>query len=133
MLFPRIAKTTITAAFGLALMTLSTQAAHASCYVPNCWGAIAINTRTGQWGWSVNHPTRGRAHAAANARCGYRCNRTLTFRNTCGSYALAANGGWGWATRYNRYAAQAEALRQCRIYNPGQGCSVRVWACTSRR
>jgi hypothetical protein len=131
MLFKRFAAALSALAAGIILSAFSAQTAQATCYVPYCWGAIAINT--GQWGWSVNHATRGEAHAAANSRCGYRCNRTLTFQNQCGAYALAANGGWGWATRYSRYAAEAEALRQCRIYNPGRGCQVRVWACTSRR
>ncbi len=103
------------------------------CFAPNCWGAIAINTSNGRWGWTVNHPTKSRAHRRANAKCGFNCTRTLTFRNSCGSYALSRTGGWGWATRRNRRAAEREALRQCRIHNPGQGCRVRVWACTTRR
>jgi len=112
---------------------MSAPSANAACQAPYCWGGIAINTATGRWGWSVNHATRGEAQAAATARCGYQCNRVLTFQNACGAYALANNGGWGWATRYDRYAAEAEALRQCQLYNPRRGCNLQVWACTSRR
>ncbi len=128
-----LVKAALAGLIALTALGATSRSALADCSAPYCWGAIAINTNTGQWGWSVNHPAREVAHRAANARCGYRCNRTLTFQNQCGAYALAGNGGWGWATRYSRQAAEAEALRQCRIYNPGQGCSVRVWACTSRR
>ncbi len=133
--FSRVVRRVGTALLAFSFLSVAAPAAHAQCYAPYCWGAIAINTHTGQWGWSVNHGTQGEARAAANARCGYRCNRVLSFRNTCGAYATPAtlSGGYGWATRYNRYAAEAEALRQCRLYNPGQGCRVRVWACTSRQ
>jgi hypothetical protein len=118
----------------LAFVPGAASSASADCYKPNCWGAIAINTHTGRWGWSVNWPSRAIARRRANAKCNNRCDRSLVFRNTCGAYATPSNfrGGYGWATRYNKYAAQREALRQCRIYNPRQGCRVRVWACTSR-
>ncbi len=124
----------IGAILSMFLIPAQAQIASASCTRPNCWGAIAINTRTGQWGWSVNWHTRSFARHRALAKCSGACNRTLVFRNSCGAYATPSNfgGGYGWATRYTRYAAEREALRQCRRYNPGQGCRVRVWACTSR-
>ena len=117
----------------LGFAPLTAQSAKADCYRPNCWGAIAIGTGNGAWAWVVNHPTAGSARARALRRCNGRCNRVLTFRNSCASYAVAANGGWGWSNGYaNRAGAEQRALFECRRYNPGQGCRVRVWACTSR-
>lgn len=108
--------------------------AQAACYPPNCWGAIAIGTRNGAWRWTVNHPSGNIARRRALYQCGGRCDRSLVFRNSCGAYATPAtfSGGYGWATRYTRGAAERAALYQCRRYNPGQGCRIRVWACTNR-
>jgi hypothetical protein len=119
----------------MGMFTSSGGTARADCYPPNCWGAIAVGTHNGAWAWVTNHPTAGSARQRALWKCHGRCNRSLVFRNSCGAYAIPATrgGGYGWATRYTRYAAQRAALYQCRRYNPGQGCRVLVWACTTRR
>ncbi len=124
--------------FALCLLVLASPfavatAARADCARPNCWGAIAINTNTQAWAWVVNHPNAQVAQQLALTRCNNNCNRVLTFRNSCAAYALAANRGWGWSQGYrDRGAAEARAMDECNRYNPGQGCQVRVWACTSR-
>lgn len=117
----------------LAAVPAAATAARADCNRPYCWGAIAINTNSGAWAWVVNHPTATTARQIALARCNGNCNRVLTFRNSCAAYALAANGGWGWSQGYaDRAGAENRAMFECSRYNPGQGCQVRVWACTSR-
>jgi hypothetical protein len=117
----------------LAVTPVATSAARADCYRPNCWGAIAINTSSRAWAWVVNHPDAAVARRYALARCNGNCNRVLTFRNSCAAYALANNGGWGWSQGYrDRVGAESRAMYECNRYNPGQGCRVRVWACTSR-
>ena len=93
------------------------------------WGAVAYG-RNGAWAYSVNHWSREGAKRAALRRCRGRCERTLSFYNTCGAYAVGYDGSYGWATRRTRAAAQVVAMRQCRRRT--SGCRVRVWACTAR-
>ena len=118
--------------FVFGLVPASAAPALADCFKPNCWGAISIGTRNGAWAWVVNHPTANNARQRALRKCRGRCNRVLTFRNSCAAYATSRTGGWGWARRYNKNAAIRRALFECRRHNPGQGCRLRVWACTSR-
>lgn len=118
---------------GLALAPVTATSASANCRVPNCWASIAVNPTTRAWGYVYNHPTSASARRGALAQCRGNCSRVTTFRNSCGAYAVANNGGWGWSSRYaNRGAAQARAMQECNKFNPGQGCRIRVWACTSR-
>lgn len=117
----------------MSITPAATTAAQARCFVPNCWAAIAINPNGRAWAYVYNYPSANAARRGALARCRGRCSRVNTFRNSCGAYAVANNGGWGWSANYrNRRAAQSRALYECRRHNPGQGCRIRVWACTSR-
>ncbi len=118
----------------MSLYVTSGGTAEASCYSPNCWGAIAIGPRNGAWAYVTNWPTANIARQRVAVKCGGRCDRAITFRNGCGAYAIPSTrgGGYGWAIRYARSAAQQAALYNCRRTNPGRGCHVAVWACTSR-
>lgn len=103
--------------------------AAADCRRGNCWGAVAIGPG-GAAAYAVNYPTRAIAGRAAMARCEGRCERTLTFRNSCGAYALGAGGRYGWGSHRNRATAQNIAMTQCR--RATRGCRIRVWGCTTR-
>lgn len=119
-------------ALALAALAIGTGSAQANCYRGNCWGAVAFGPQGASY--AVNFPSREAAHQAAlnSGSCvGGRCARVLTFQNTCGAYAAAPNGGWGWGTdaRGGQFAQQ-RAMYECQIRN--QGCSVRAWGCTTR-
>jgi len=113
----------------LAGLAMAPAAAHADCTVGNCWGAVAYS-EAGAWAWRVNYPTRAIASQAAQTACRGACTHVLTFQNTCGAYASAPNGAYGWGTHPDARIARGEALRQCRIR--AGGCSLRVWGCTTR-
>ena len=113
----------------LAGLAMAPAAAHADCTVGDCWGAVAYN-EAGAWAWRVNYPSREAARLAVNRACGGRCTHVLTFHNTCGAYASAPNGAYGWGSHPDAGVARGEALRQCRMRSGG--CSLRVWGCTTR-
>ena len=98
------------------------------------WGAIAIGPN-GAYGWAYDFPSRQAAENAALSECGGRCQRKLSFADTCGAYATATDASgniraYGWATRQSKEEAQMVAMQECSKY--GQGCRVHVWACTTR-
>jgi hypothetical protein len=119
------------AAFGLlALVGLAAapQVALADCQIGNCWGAVAYGAG-GAWAYSVNHPSREIASQAAQAQCRGRCQRVLTFHNSCGAYATG-DDAYGWGNAQSRGAAEARALQECNART--SNCHVRVWGCTTR-
>lgn len=109
----------------LAGVALAPQAARADCTVGDCWGAVAFGPN-GAWAYSVNEPSREAASQSALGQCGGKCERVLTFHNSCGAYA-AGDDGYGWGNAQSREAAEERALQEC-----GAGCTIRVWGCTTR-
>jgi hypothetical protein len=109
----------------LAGAALAPRAALADCDVGNCWGAVAFGPG-GVWTYSVNEPSRAAAQQSALGQCGGRCERVLTFQNSCGAYAASADS-YGWGNASTREDAEERALQEC-----GAGCTVRVWGCTTR-
>ncbi len=116
------------AASALAALSLAPGHALADCQVGNCWGAVAYGPG-GAWAYAVNEPTRQAASAAAQARCGGRCQRVLTFQNSCGAYA-SGDDAYGWGNAPSRQAAESRALQECSART--SNCSIRVWGCTTR-
>ncbi len=112
----------------LAALAFAPAAAQAACSIGNCWGAVAYGPG-GAWGYAVNYPTRGAASGQAQRECGGRCQRVLTFHNSCGAYAVGYNG-YGWGNAMSRGQAESLAMMECN--RRSGGCSIRVWGCTSR-
>jgi Domain of unknown function (DUF4189) len=91
------------------------------------WGAIAYNSKTGAYGFTVDQKTKRDAESGAFAQCGSNCDLIKTFRDACG---VVATGGKKvtWETGASREIAETKALNKC-----GDGCAVKVWACTSEK
>ncbi len=100
----------------------------ADCETGNCWGAVAYGP-DGAWAYAVNHASRAEASQAAQAECGGRCTRVLTFQNSCGAYATG-DDAYGWGNDMSRAGAEARALAECNART--SNCQVRVWGCTTR-
>lgn len=106
-------------------------AARADCEIGNCWGAVAFGPG-GAWAYSYNYPARHIAERVAQNNCRGRCNRVLTFANSCGAFASGPNAyaHYGWGNAMSIQAARAIALQECRARGPN--CFIRVSACTLR-
>jgi len=91
------------------------------------WGAIAYNSKTGTYGYSVDVKTKREAETEAFRQCGSNCDLIKTFRDACG---VVAAGGKRvtYESGASREIAETKALKKC-----GDGCAVKVWACTSER
>ena len=91
------------------------------------WGAIAYDSKTGAYGFAVDQKTKRDAETAAFNQCGSRCGLIKTFRDACGVVAVG-----GKRTLYesgaSREIAESKALGKC-----GEGCAVKVWACTTEK
>lgn len=102
-------------------------------YAPK-YGSIALNTKTGAYGYSYRYGSPHRARAMAQRFCrrysSYPGCRTLTvFRNQCA--ALVRNdsrGNYGWAVSHSRHRAIRNAYYHCNRY--GGGCRVKVAFCS---
>ncbi|MZR15148.1 DUF4189 domain-containing protein [Maritimibacter sp. DP07] len=91
------------------------------------WGAVGIGPG-GAYGYAHDWNTERQAYGSAARGCEWDCTEIRTFFNTCAAMAVASNGGWGWGTGASRGAAESRAMGYCRQY--GNGCRVRVWACS---
>lgn len=92
------------------------------------FGALAYNSRTGAFGYAIDHGSRQSAENGALRECGSGCSVAVYFRNTCGAYAVGAKGGTGYAFG-TRDQARNTAVKNCSKYD--NGCVVKVWACTT--
>ena len=103
----------------------------ADCQAGNCWGAVAFGPR-GAWAYSYNYPARHIAERVAQRNCNGRCNRVLTFANSCGAYASGPNAyaHYGWGNAQSAHVARAIAMKECNARGPN--CFIRVSACTLR-
>jgi hypothetical protein len=121
------------AAFALVLVALLARdalpaAPKSGKYPDRPWGAVAYNTRTGQYGYATDYRTRRAAESEAFRQCGTECDLVKSFRDTCA--AVAAKGRvHAWDTGSSQEIAEMKARRKC----GGEGCKVMVWACTSYR
>ncbi len=93
------------------------------------WGAIAINRRTGDTGYSYDFSTESQATKAALSECEGDCEIGVSFYNSCGAIAHSSKTrryGDGWDDEYSS-RAEREALKNC-----GQkDCEIVQSVCTS--
>jgi uncharacterized protein DUF4189 len=111
----------------LALLVFALDAAAARYGKRQLWGAIAYDSKTGAYGFAVDVKTKREAESGAFAKCGSNCDLIKTFRDACG---VVATGGKRvtWETGASREIAETKAMKKC-----GDGCSIKVWACTSEK
>jgi hypothetical protein len=100
----------------------------ASAAPVNYWGAIAISVRTGNIGYSYDHPTAGSAVSAAVKGCrAADCQEVVRVANGCAAVAQAPNRAWGWGYGPSRATAERAAISG----TPGRGARVLQWLCTT--
>jgi hypothetical protein len=92
------------------------------------WGAIAYNSATGAFGYSVDQPAKRAAETEAFRQCGGDCDVVKTFRNACGAIADGERH-FAWDTGATREIAEAKARKKC----GGSSCRIAVWACTREK
>jgi len=92
------------------------------------WGAIAYNTRTGTFGYTVDVASKRNAETEAFKRCGSDCDLIKAFRNACGAIAARPKHA-AWDIGASRAIAEAKALRKC----GSESCKIAVWACTREK
>lgn len=116
----------------------TTQRARGGCRVPYCYGALAINLRTGGSGYAYDYNTKKKALRHAKKSCanknGKGCHSVIWRRNGCAAVAWRGRNGRlvEWAARhaFSKKAAIRKAKRAVR----GKGKEkVWTWVCTSRR
>ena len=109
-----------------------------------CFGAISLNTRTGEIGWANNQRGKRVAIRIAHNSCktrseagsGYpgQCTRTGWVRNGCMALAVRIQNNaiveWGSAYAYNVDPAKRQARRK--VAGPGT-VRIHFWLCTTRR
>ena len=94
------------------------------------FGALSYDYSTHRYGWAVNYPNQASADAAADHACGTGCKIREKFFGECAAYATNAAHHFGWAKKATREEAERGALAECA--KGGNGCSVKVWGCSSR-
>ncbi|HTF49901.1 MAG TPA: DUF4189 domain-containing protein [Pseudonocardia sp.] len=94
---------------------------------PGAWAAIAISPRTGNVGYTFDHPTRSSAERGAVSRCrASDCQTVVVVANGCAAVAQASNRSWGWAYAGSPSSAQSRAVSAA----PGGRARVIKWVCT---
>lgn len=106
---------------------LSGPVAAGQCGFAFCWGAVAVGPN-GAWGYAHSQTTEDRAVGNLQRACEGDCDNLHTFYNSCGAIAEDAQGNWGFGRGDSRIFAEQAALSFCGRY--GQGCQIRVWACS---
>ena len=116
--------------------TVAAPTAASSASARNYYGAIAINTRTGAYGYSYDYKTQSGAINAALKKCrrsayGSYCRTAVWVRNACGAvaYKTYSNGSW----RYQSAWASSKKAAIARAKRPlGTGARTLTWVCTTR-
>jgi len=96
------------------------------------WGAIALSTRTGEWGTSRNYDDEDAARARAMRECRKNasdCKVYRTFENSCVALAGDRTGNFGWSWGYSPAERRRRAVAQC-VEQGGRGCKVETQFCT---
>jgi len=94
---------------------------------PGAWAAIAISPRTGNVGYTFDHPTRSSAESGAVSKCrASDCQTVVAVANGCAAVAQASNRAWGWAYAGSPSAAQSRAVSAA----AGSRARVIKWVCT---
>ena len=111
----------------LALLIVALDAAAARHGSRQLWGAIAYSTKTGSYGYATDMKTKRDAETEAYRQCGTNCDLIRTFRDACGAVAVKPNRVSS-DTGASREIVEMKVLKKC-----GDGCTVKVWACTSEK
>ena len=111
----------------LALLIVALDAAGARSGKRPLWGAIAYNSKLGTYGYAVDRRTRRDAETDAYTACGSGCDLIKTFRDACG-IVVAGGKRTVYESGASREIAEMKATKKC-----GEGCSTKVWACTSEK
>ena len=97
-------------------------------YPDRPWGAVAYNSKTGQYGYAIDYRTRRAAESEAFRQCGPACDLIKSFRDTCAAVAVKGKVH-AWDTGASQNIAEMKARKKC----GSEACKVVVWACTSYR
>jgi hypothetical protein len=111
----------------LALLIYALDAAGARYGKRQLWGAIAFNTKSGSYGYSVDRKTRREAETDAFRQCGANCDLIRPFRDACAAVASKPTRTSS-DTGASREIAEMKAMKKC-----GSDCAIKVWACTSEK
>ena len=99
---------------------------------PSKYGAVAIDSANGIWGYSVLQPSKKAANLAAIADCGNsRCKIKANYANTCFAIAWGTDnkkGIFGIRGDILKSAAEQKALSACN--KDMQNCKIIMSECT---
>lgn len=118
----------------------ATPNARRDCYVPNCYGAIAMNMKTLKTFGGWNYGSRYLAERSQYKRCTRNttfdkyCKKITWVRNGCAAVGYKprpAGGYWyAYATAYRNADAAKRAVRKKLNFGSAR---VLSWICTTRR
>ena len=96
------------------------------------YGALAISTTTGAFGYGYNYANEAQARDRAMSECrkhAQDCRVYATFQRQCISIARAANNAFGWALGYPEDERPERALNSCASQN-GDACKIVTQFCS---
>ena len=118
---------TVIASLVLLAFAFATDAAAARNGKRQLWGAIAYNSKTGAYGYTIDQRTKRDAETSAFNQCGSGCGMIKTFRDACGVVAVDGKRVT-YESGASREIAESKARAKC-----GESCTIKVWACTSEK
>lgn len=93
------------------------------------YGAIAYSPSARRYGSSWNQPNAEQAEQEAMRMCNRAdCKLLLALENSCGSLAVARNGGYVWAEGSTLYEAKLRASNRCTAEH--RSCKLRCSVCS---
>jgi hypothetical protein len=123
-------KVTMAVVLAAATIALPIGATPAQAQSSGNYGAIALSTSTGYYGWSYDYPNFAAAEAAAVSHCvsaggGSDCAAKISWRNGCGAIALSND--------YVSYGAAASlsSAKSRAIANNPESAHIEHWNCTT--
>ena len=124
------------AGFAVALLLCAPAAGPAAAETAGIYGALAISTGSGAYGFSYNYNSDDEARRRAMAECVKRtqagdCQVAATFSRNCIAVAYSPNKVFGWATGYPNDERPERALNSCASAN-GNACKIVQSICSGR-
>ena len=119
-----------------ALLLGASAAGPAAAETAGIYGALAISTGSGAYGFSYNYNSDDEARRRAMAECVKRtqagdCKVAATFSRNCIAVAYSANKVFGWATGYPNDERPERALNACASAN-GNACKIVQRICSGQ-
>lgn len=96
------------------------------------YGALAISSSTGAYGYGFNYATEAQARDRALTECAKHaqdCKVYATFQRQCIAVARASNNAFGWAYGFAADERGERALNECAGRN-GNDCKVVTRFCS---